>query len=301
MNVFISWSGKKSREVALALREWLPSVLQAVKPWMSAEDIDAGARWNAEINKQLESTTVGILCLTKTNQTRPWVMFEAGALAKTLQGTFVIPYLIDLAPAEVEAGPLTQFQIKVANKDDTWHLLLTLNKALTTPLPEDQLRRTFEKFWPDLEEVLSGLPEEGVSEIPTRPTSEVIEEILVTVRDIARRQLSPPTRLQRASTGVKLSRALETNAELRRVFVRLWTDPILDTLMEHTSSREDRITALMDYLRMYMDYTESWMSADDLQTVFSPLLQYFNERYGDTGTEVEEDGTRTESPSEQPR
>src|SRR4051812_15973009 len=101
MKVFLSWSGQTSRMVAEALRDWLPAILQAVEPWMSAEDIEKGARWSSDIGKHLEEAKIGIVCLTKDNQHEPWIQFEAGALSKTLDNAFVIPYLLDLKPADL--------------------------------------------------------------------------------------------------------------------------------------------------------------------------------------------------------
>lgn len=59
VKVFLSWSGIKSREVALVLRDWLPLVMNSVEPFVSAKDIYAGTRWQSEISTQLESTNFG--------------------------------------------------------------------------------------------------------------------------------------------------------------------------------------------------------------------------------------------------
>ena len=67
LQVFLSWSGPKSKELAAFLTEWLPKVIQAVKPWMS-DDIEKGDRWQA-VDSSLEQVSVGIICLTKSNLT----------------------------------------------------------------------------------------------------------------------------------------------------------------------------------------------------------------------------------------
>jgi hypothetical protein len=59
---------------------------------MSAEDIDTGTRWDSEVTNQLAETRCGIICLTKENQQAPWLLFETGALSKTIEKTYVIPY-----------------------------------------------------------------------------------------------------------------------------------------------------------------------------------------------------------------
>jgi TIR domain len=157
MKIFISWSGERSKAVALALHQWLKDVIQTLEPWMSAVDIEAGARWSVDVADRLQQTRFGIICLTGENLTAPWLLFEAGALAKTLSDTYVCPYLIGIEPTDIPGGPLTQFQGKRANKKETWELLRSINNALKDEkLAEDQLSRYFERWWGDLEPIRKG-------------------------------------------------------------------------------------------------------------------------------------------------
>lgn len=163
MKVFLSWSGNLSKEVALVLRSWLPSVLQAVEPYVSSEDIRKGNRWSSEIASELESTTYGIIVLTPENIEAPWINFETGALAKTVDNSLVSPFLFGIKNSDVK-GPLTQFQATLYDKDDLKKLLFSINEAmLSRPLNESRLEVVFEKWWPDLEEQLEKL----ITEIPS--------------------------------------------------------------------------------------------------------------------------------------
>lgn len=185
MKIFISWSGEKAKAGAEALRGWLPDVIQDVQPWMSASDIEAGARWNRRVDEHLSESRFGVVCLTRANQTAPWILFETGALAKTIEDTFVCPYLLDLDASGIQQGPLTQFQAKRATENDTLELVRSINRAMKEhALPDDKLKRTFDRWWPDLEVKLARLPDEPA---PRRRSSEdMIEEILMSVRDIKR-------------------------------------------------------------------------------------------------------------------
>ena len=42
MDVFISWSGDRSKFVAEQLKGWLKKVIQLINPWMSSADLLAG-------------------------------------------------------------------------------------------------------------------------------------------------------------------------------------------------------------------------------------------------------------------
>lgn len=190
MRVFLSWSGKTSKAAATAFRDWIPFVLNAVEPWMSANDIEAGARWGPEIAQELEQSQFGILFVTPTNTTAPWLLFEAGALAKKLTDTYVCPYLLGFQdPNQLGPGPLTQFQAKLANRDDTLELVGTINTALADAgVPPRQAEQAFDKWWPDLEAKLEQLPKEG--EPARRTTDDILGEILVIARRLDRQATS---------------------------------------------------------------------------------------------------------------
>ena len=87
MRVFVSWSGERSREVAKAFRDWLPLVLHYAEPWVSDADIEAGERWAQSVAGELAASTFGVVCVTSENVNSPWVLFEAGALAKSLESS----------------------------------------------------------------------------------------------------------------------------------------------------------------------------------------------------------------------
>lgn len=199
MKVFLSWSGHKSHQVALAFRDWLPSVIQSITPYVSSEDIDKGARWSTDITKELEDSTFGILCVTKDNLEAPWLLFEAGALSKMMDKAFVCPFIFDLKRAEVK-GPILQFQSTIFEKEDVKKLLLTLNKACgDSGLKEELLTKTFEVWWPNLKETLDKIKGESSEEEEISPEKtfslEILEEILELTRTNQKLLRSPETLL----------------------------------------------------------------------------------------------------------
>lgn len=184
MKVFISWSGETSRAIAQVLYEWLPAVLQAVKPYFTEDDISKGTRWNTVIAKQLEECKVGLICLTSSNFKAPWIMFEAGALAKNLNDSKVCPILFGFDATEM-TGPLVQFQGTHFNKSDIKKVIKTINGELgDSSLSDNVLGQVFDMWWPKLEKqvslILRSIPDH--CEPVKRSERELLEEMLTLIR-----------------------------------------------------------------------------------------------------------------------
>ncbi|WP_053436301.1 TIR domain-containing protein [Sporosarcina globispora] len=202
MKVFLSWSGDLSRNVALILRDWIPSVIQSVEPYVSSEDIDKGTRWSSDIAGELNNSNYGIIILTKENIKAPWINFEAGALSKQVEKSRVSPFLFNLKRSEV-TGPTLQFQSTIYTKDDVKKLVESINKSLQSDaLEQVRLDKVFEVWWPSLKEDLDALLDaEEVVEVQkteaseTNPyTSEILEELLELARN-QQKLLRSPTEL----------------------------------------------------------------------------------------------------------
>jgi hypothetical protein len=186
MKIFISWSGERSEALAKALREWFPLVLHFVDPWLSQSDIQAGERWSVEIAKELEGCNFGVICITRENLSSPWILFEAGALAKSMQDGRVIPLLLDLDFKEI-SGPLAQFQAKKSDGTGIKELVVSLNKAAPNPVPDGQLEKLFAALWTDLEKQISSIPKGTAPAKHNRPQGEILEELVSSVRTVEMR------------------------------------------------------------------------------------------------------------------
>ena len=161
MEVFLSWSGERSRYLAKSFNEWLPSVLQYVNPYMSEQDIGLGTRWSTDIENNLRSNNFGIVFVTPENIDAPWINFEAGALSKNLQSRLV-PIIYNSDVTLLSSGPLKQFQsVKKFDKASIYDLIKNINSVADDDykLSQERLESSFEKWWPDLDNTLKSTPE----------------------------------------------------------------------------------------------------------------------------------------------
>lgn len=155
---------------------------------MSDRDIEAGQRWNEEISARLKETHFGIICLTPENITAPWLLFEAGALAKAVDSARVVPILLGLRKADL-TFPLAQFQAVEADRDGFLALASAINKSLPdNRLEPSVLSSIFDGLWPGLESKLRSCREQATQYPATarRTDREVLEDVLETVRGLQR-------------------------------------------------------------------------------------------------------------------
>lgn len=103
MQVYISWSGSVSYKIALRIRDLIRKVTPGLEVWISAEDILDGVRWSSDFTEILEEVTFGIICVDSSNHFSPWMQFELGAIAKSIN-----KYNIRIFLHEVERSKLTE-------------------------------------------------------------------------------------------------------------------------------------------------------------------------------------------------
>lgn len=188
MRVFLSWSGDRSKNIASALKGWLPYVFQNLSVWMSDQDIQAGAKWGTELGQALAECKIGIICLTAESLESRWLTFEAGALSAAIEGSRVIPYRFQLKRSDI-SPPLSQFQDVAADEKGTQSLVWSINDALDKPWAEEEkLRTVFKNWWPTLAKQLEEV--KRIEQRQIRTDREILEEILQLARKTGIRDLN---------------------------------------------------------------------------------------------------------------
>jgi TIR domain len=147
MNIFISWSGSKSNQLAKEFKRWLKLVIKDLDPFFSSQDMTKGYRWNLQLTERLNETEIGIVLMTKENLNSPWLFFEAGALSKNFSTGFVCTILFDVDNSDVHKA-LSQFQTTKFSEEDILKLIKDIHKQINSPLSKKQMANNFKKYWP---------------------------------------------------------------------------------------------------------------------------------------------------------
>lgn len=202
LEVFISWSGLRAGAVANELKSWLEVTFQFTRPFLS-KDIGAGKRWSQDLAEALERSNFGVLVLTPESMDSQWLLFEAGALAKHLGSSRVVPLLIDLEVSDLRL-PLSDFQA-VRLWDQLFDLASALNDAQPDPWSDSSLRKTFdwthERFLRDVRRRLADISIPSKVADASRPVDDMIQEILQIVKSLPSTQPSTQPFLEPSETA----------------------------------------------------------------------------------------------------
>ncbi|MBZ9769874.1 toll/interleukin-1 receptor domain-containing protein [Mesorhizobium sp. CA6] len=258
---FISWSGAKSHVIANTLYTWLPVVLQSVRPFMSSEDLKKGGRWQADLTEELAKDSFGILCLTPSNLLAPWILFEAGALSKSVGDAQVAPFLVGVKPSELPP-PLTQFNAVAAEIGDFKRLLRDINARVgNDAVPVERVEKSVDGLWPKIEQELKG----GLEEINKAPavkgsagSLEVFDAILQELLVLNRNQSKLLSKPEELLPSAYLERVLADGRGLPDRNHKVWDDlfecalEVGDVSQAHPELAE--LTPAAERLRMITNY-----------------------------------------------
>lgn len=138
-------------------------------------------------------------------------MFEAGALAKSLDQARVVPLLLGVEPADL-SGPLAQFQATRFDLADVRRLVAVVNTQLAeNGLDEVTLDRVFEKWWPDLELKMQQIMNSKSDHLAETVRSDraLLEEMLELIRAKAFQPLQKTTLVATSAVGHLLVERLD--------------------------------------------------------------------------------------------
>jgi tetratricopeptide (TPR) repeat protein len=172
---------------------------------MSERDLEAGKRWNEELSAKLQETHFGIICLTRENLAAPWLLFEAGALAKSIDSASVVPVLLDVARSDL-TFPLAQFQAVESDESGMRSLAAAVNNALGEDrLPATRLDTLLRSLWPGLGSSIESIPTPSNGGVH-RSDRQLLEELVEGIHQIQR---SVPATGGPLSEGTESSEAWE--------------------------------------------------------------------------------------------
>ncbi len=233
--IFIGWSGSRSNLVAKALKYWLQCLSHDIEPWVSNLDLKPGRGWWEELETELRQSTAGILCISPENRDSPWLNFEAGALARSVERKLIIPYAIDMEASEI-SHPIRFFQGVKATQSETSKMASALFSS--THVDYDRDSNIFEVVWPLLERVLRESQRD-----PERAQLALaeIERVAIAFRTTTLKEVQFPPTARRGET-VALEYLIDTKAQ--DVEIWLGASVCIGPGEWHSRKDQDEVVAL---------------------------------------------------------
>lgn len=155
--IFISWSGKNSKKIAIELKEILEKKIFSstdFECFVSTVDIASGDDWWNKIKKELKRCKQGILCVTKENIKAPWIFYEAGAMVARDVPT--IPLLFNCNINALEGSPIKGKQcIDFYDHAQFLKMIYDINCSMNLlPIEKSQMDAIAKEAYEELKKIL---------------------------------------------------------------------------------------------------------------------------------------------------
>ena len=177
-HIFVSWSLPASQKTAVKSYEFFRKLFPTFGFFISSENISSGQRWYDVISDKLDSCNVGIVVVTNENYLRPWIHYEAGALAKVVSKARVMPLLCGVPTSLIADTPLSAFQAADLSKSGIRRIADSIRELTEYQQAEPDFDEQFDSLWARYGEALCVVePFDGVLETrPARPVSVTVSE-----------------------------------------------------------------------------------------------------------------------------
>lgn len=122
--------------------------------FVSDLDIVSGTDWWNKIKKELKSSSIGIVCITKENLSAPWLYYESGAMIA--RGITVIPLLINCSNESLNGTPLTKNQsIDFYNLPQFIKMIKDIDRILGLGKINNQIDEKLKEYYEQIKKDLS--------------------------------------------------------------------------------------------------------------------------------------------------
>jgi hypothetical protein len=184
VNLFLSWSGDSSRQIAEILKEWLFTVSSELDIFFTPDGIEAGRRWSSELAQKLQDCEIGIFVYTRQNLDSLWMAFEAGALSKSIETGRVIPLIFGEPELKLKQ-PLAQFQAKRFSQKGILETLEAVNNCLSNKKTKEEIKAFLDFTWSTLDTKVTQVLEKELNsdkEPGDRDVSEILNNLYTLIR-----------------------------------------------------------------------------------------------------------------------
>ena len=157
MNIFMSWSGARSKKMGEFLSNWIPKIFPSSSIFFSP-DIPTGEEGFNTINNELGQSDIGIFLFTRENIDSIWMGYEAGAIKHNHNSGKVLAIFLDEGLNEVNLGPFHYLQHANWDGAEFVKVIRTINDLLESKrLNPDRLTSVLDEHLPDYLDVLNAI------------------------------------------------------------------------------------------------------------------------------------------------